>query len=56
MMKTFRYNLSGQWYKGNTHIHSTASDGGLDFDQLADLYASAGYHFLFRTDHWLCSS
>jgi hypothetical protein len=54
-MQTFRYNLTGQWYKGNTHTHSTASDGGLDFVQLADLYAGAGFDFLFRTDHWVCS-
>lgn len=54
-MTTFRYSSTGNWYKGNTHIHSTASDGGLNFIQLADLYASAGYDFLFRTDHWVCS-
>lgn len=54
-MKRFRYTDEGNWYKGNTHIHSTASDGGLNFEELADLYASAGYDFLFRTDHWVAS-
>lgn len=54
-MKRFRYTDHGSWFKGNTHIHSTVSDGGLDFRELADLYASAGYHFLFRTDHWIAS-
>ncbi|MDT8389817.1 MAG: hypothetical protein RRC34_04835 [Lentisphaeria bacterium] len=51
----FRYNTSGQWFKGNTHLHSTASDGGKTFSELAELYASAGYDFLFRTDHWVPS-
>ncbi len=54
--KTFRYDTSGKWYKGNTHLHSTASDGGHDFKQLASLYRSAGYDFLFRTDHWVSSN
>lgn len=51
----FRYDTSGHWFKGNTHIHSTASDGGTTFGEAADMYASAGYHFLFRTDHWVVS-
>ena len=53
---TFRYDTSGQWFKGNTHIHSVASDGGKTFADLAALYASADYDFLFRTDHWVCSN
>ena len=48
----FRYNNAGQWYKGNTHIHTTASDGGKTSSEVAALYADAGYHFLFATDHW----
>ncbi|MBT3294992.1 MAG: hypothetical protein HN919_21640 [Verrucomicrobia bacterium] len=52
---TFRYDTSGRWFKGNTHLHSTASDGGKTFDELAELYASADYDFLFRTDHWVTS-
>ncbi len=54
-MKTFRYNMAGQWFKGNTHIHSTASDGGESFGEIAERYASVGFDFLFRTDHWVCS-
>lgn len=54
-MNNFRYDTSGRWYKGNTHIHSTASDGGCDFKKLAAMYHSAGYDFLFRTDHWVTS-
>lgn len=54
-MRPFRYNCTGSWLKGNTHIHSTCSDGGKTFAEIADLYASADYHFLFRTDHWVSS-
>ena len=50
-----RYTMDGDWYKGNTHIHSVASDGGWTFPQLATAYAAAGYDFLFRTDHWVAS-
>lgn len=50
-----RERTMNKWLKGNTHIHSTVSDGGLDFHQLAERYAAAGYDFLFRTDHWLSS-
>jgi hypothetical protein len=55
-MATFRYDTTQHWYKGNTHIHSTGSDGGLDFAQLSQRYAGAGYDFLFRTDHWVFSA
>jgi len=55
-MKPFRYDMSGQWFKGNVHLHSTASDGGETFAELAERYAAAGYHFLFRTDHWVASN
>ena len=51
----FRYDTSGHWYKGNTHLHTTASDGGKGFKEVAELYHSAGYDFLFRTDHWVLS-
>ncbi len=27
-MGSFRYDTSGSWFKGNTHIHTPASDGG----------------------------
>lgn len=53
--RVFRYDTAHAWFKGNTHIHSTASDGGMNFAQLAAAYAGAGYHFLFRTDHWVAS-
>jgi hypothetical protein len=55
-MHKFRYSMTGRWWKGNTHIHSTASDGGKTFGELAEMYHAAGYHFLFRTDHWVASN
>jgi len=55
-MLSFRYRELGSWYKGNTHIHSLASDGGKTFAELAEMYASAGFQFLFRTDHWVASA
>ena len=54
-MSTFRYSTTQHWYKGNCHIHSTASDGGKSFPELARMYAGEGYDFLFRTDHWVAS-
>jgi hypothetical protein len=51
----FRYDTSGSWFRGNTHIHSTISDGGKTFQELAEMYANRGYHFLYRTDHWVAS-
>ncbi len=53
--RSFRYRPGRRWLKGNTHIHSTASDGGETFAGLADMYAREGYDFLFRTDHWVAS-
>ncbi|MBF0244154.1 MAG: hypothetical protein HQL31_02615 [Planctomycetes bacterium] len=53
--KTFRYSTTGTWFKGNTHIHSTRSDGGMTHAELAIKYAAAGYNFLYRTDHWYAS-
>jgi hypothetical protein len=55
MPNQFRYDREGAWFKGNTHVHSTVSDGALGFSQLAERYAGAGYHFLCRTDHWTLS-
>ena len=47
----FKYDLSGRWYKGNTHIHTTASDGGLEIPEISERYSKAGFDFLFITDH-----
>lgn len=39
------------WAKGNTHTHTTNSDGDSDPQVVADWYKSHGYQFLFITDH-----
>ena len=53
--RTFRYNTTGHWFKGNTHIHSVASDGGMSIPDIAELYATAQFDFIFCTDHWVSS-
>ena len=53
--KNFRYNTNGNWFKGNTHIHSIASDGGMSIPEIAELYSNAQYDFIFITDHWVSS-
>ena len=39
------------WYKGNTHTHSTYSDGDTDIRNVIKWYHDNDYHFLFLTDH-----
>jgi hypothetical protein len=55
-MADYRYDTRGSWFKGNCHIHSTASDGGKTPLELAQMYAAEGYDFLCRTDHWVFSN
>ena len=55
-MSIFRYaNPSGNWFKGNTHLHTPASDGGTSVEEMERMYSGAGYDFLFRADHWVLS-
>ncbi len=41
----------GIWVKGNTHCHSTRSDGDVSPTEVAQWYKDHGYNFLFITDH-----
>lgn len=50
-MKTSYFPETGIWLKGNTHSHSTVSDGKFTPEALAAQYVSAGYDFLSMTDH-----
>lgn len=52
----FRYDTSGQWLKGNVHLHTTHSDGGRTPEQAAVMYAAAGHDFLVCTDHGIASN
>ena len=54
-MQQFRYQMNGNWYKGNTHLHSLRSDGKKPYEELGRLYRQAGYDFLCLTDHWAAS-
>jgi len=39
------------WLRGNTHTHTTYSDGDSPPEVVVDWYAEHGYDFLFLTDH-----
>jgi hypothetical protein len=41
----------GNFYKGNTHSHTTVSDGGGTPAEVVKAYKTAGYSFLAMTDH-----
>jgi hypothetical protein len=40
-----------RWFKGNTHTHTTNSDGDTAPDTVARWYKSHGYQFLVLSDH-----
>jgi len=42
---------SGDWYKGNTHAHTTESDGDSPPEYVARWYRDHGYDFLVLSDH-----
>ena len=42
---------SGRWYKGNTHTHTTESDGDSSPEYVARWYRDHGYDFLVLSDH-----
>lgn len=39
------------WFRGNTHTHSTLSDGEWPLEQVVAFYRDRGYAFLAMTDH-----
>jgi hypothetical protein len=45
------FRLPGRWLRGNTHAHSTVSDGRLPLADRFAQYRDAGYDFLVITDH-----
>ncbi|MFC1726131.1 PHP domain-containing protein [candidate division KSB1 bacterium] len=40
-----------QWFKGNTHTHTTNSDGDMPPDHVVNWYKNHGYNFLVLSDH-----
>ena len=55
MDDTFPITRPGHWFKGQLHVHSTASDGQLTPDEVVDWYRERGYHFLALADHGVLS-
>ena len=45
------FRRSGEFLKGNLHLHTTNSDGELSPQNTVDHYGEAGYDFLSITDH-----
>jgi histidinol phosphatase-like PHP family hydrolase len=43
----------GRFYKGNTHMHSTRSDGARSPEEVCGVYRDGGYDFVSLTDHFL---
>ncbi len=50
-MKQSAFLDHGHWYKGNTHTHTTLSDGAYEPERQIEAYKSHGYDFLSFTDH-----
>jgi hypothetical protein len=51
LKRKFTYDTTGNWYKGNIHVHTSNSDGDLSASQVMAKYAEAGYDFVAITDH-----
>lgn len=51
MTQHFRYEDVKRYYKGNTHIHTTNSDGQWSPAEAIERYGAAGYDFLAVSDH-----
>ncbi|MCU7501228.1 MAG: CehA/McbA family metallohydrolase [Ignavibacteria bacterium] len=44
-------NAQGKWFKGNTHTHTTNSDGQFSPGSIIEIYKSKNYDFLVISDH-----
>ncbi|MBN2853022.1 MAG: CehA/McbA family metallohydrolase [Clostridia bacterium] len=50
-MKKTTFITEGKWYKGNTHMHTTRSDGKRTPEEAIEIYKNLGYDFLVMSDH-----
>jgi hypothetical protein len=50
-IKNNPFDHDGVWLKGNTHTHTTRSDGAVEPIERIDQYRNNGYDFLAITDH-----
>jgi hypothetical protein len=48
----YRYDTSGQWFKGSLHLHTNCSDGHQSVAELVEKYAAENFDFISITDHW----
>ena len=51
-MQDLPFGLSGHWYRGNLHTHSTRSDGRTSPAEVCAHYRAHGYDFISLTDHF----
>jgi predicted metal-dependent phosphoesterase TrpH len=56
MLHANPFRAPGRWLRGNTHSHSTESDGRLPLADRFAQYREGGYQFLVITDHGKVSS
>src|SRR5919109_2611543 len=47
---------ASRWFKGNTHTHTTESDGDSTPDEVVRWYRTHGYDFLVLSDHNVLTS
>jgi len=50
-MKKTNFIDKGNWYKGNTHLHTTRSDGKKNPQEAIKQYRNLGYKFFVMSDH-----
>ncbi len=50
------FEIEGNWYKANLHIHTTESDGKCSVSEVISSYKQQGFHILALTDHWKVAS
>jgi hypothetical protein len=53
MNELIPFSLPGRFLRGNTHSHTTHSDGALPLEHVVQRYKESGYDFLAITDHFL---
>jgi len=46
------FGATGQFFRGNLHCHSTASDGALSPEEVCRRYREQGYDFICLSDHF----
>ncbi len=51
IISCFTLNAQQKWFKGNTHMHTTFSDGDSPIAEVVDWYHEHDYNFISITDH-----